>query len=78
MAYVKVFFYMSAFCGLGYGALKFVQFNEEKLIKELESSSSEPKSDADKKRKLMMEILKNAAENKAPVKQDLDNRVDRK
>lgn len=62
-ALIKVVFYMSAFFGLGYGALKFTQLNEEKLKKEL-VEISEPRTDAEKKRKLMMDVLRAAAEKK--------------
>lgn len=59
----KLIFYMSALFGVGYGAMKYVQMNEEKLIKEL-SSTSDVKTDAEKKRKLMMDVLRAAADNK--------------
>lgn len=54
---------MGGFFGLGYGALKFTQLSEDNLKKEL-SSVAEPYTDAEKKRKLMMDVLRAAAEKK--------------
>lgn len=75
MALVKVCFYIIGFTGLGYGALKFTQLNEENLRKEL-ASTAEPTSDAEKKRKLMMQVLKAAADNKLPVTHQLKQASD--
>lgn len=77
MAFFKAVIYSSVFFGLGYGFLKFAQYNEEKVIRELETTS-EPKSDAEKKRKLMMDVLKKAAENKAPIDKIIEtSRIDK-
>lgn len=64
MALVKVFYYVGAFTALGYGALKFTELNEDNVRKQL---VSEPVTDSEKKRKLMMDVLKNAAENKKTI-----------
>lgn len=66
MAFVKICWYVTLIVGFGYGALKFTQLNEENVKKQL-AASAEPISDAEKKRKLMMEVLKSAAENKDPI-----------
>lgn len=63
MALFKIIYYVGGFAALGYGALKFTELNEHKLLKEL-APSAEPATDAEKKKKLMMEVLKNAADNK--------------
>ena len=66
MALVKVCFYMIGFTGLGYTALKFTESKQENLKKEL-AFAEEPKTDAEKKRKLMMDVLKAAADSKQPI-----------
>ena len=55
-------YYIGGFAALGYGALKFTELNEDKLRKEL-SASADPVTDAERKRKLMMDVLKNSATN---------------
>ena len=63
MALFKIIYYVGGFAAIGYGALKFTELNEDKLRKQL-APSAEPATDAEKKRKLMMDVLKNAADNK--------------
>ena len=68
MAIMKVGFYIVGFTGLGYVALKFCELKQENLKNELKSIS-EPMTDAQKKTKLMMDVLKSAADSKHPVTQ---------
>lgn len=66
MAFIKILYYLGASSAVGYAALKFTELNEDNLRKQL-VSVAEPVTDAEKKKKLMMEVLKNAAENKKTI-----------
>jgi Ubiquinol-cytochrome-c reductase complex assembly factor 3 len=66
MAILRMFVYLASFTGVGYALMEALALNQEKLQKEL-SPTAEPITEAEKKKKLFMEALKSAADNKQPM-----------
>ena len=66
MAVLRMLMYLASFTGVGYVLMEGLALNQDKLKKEL-SSTSEPVTEAEKKKKLFMETLKSAADNKQPM-----------
>lgn len=67
MALRKVVFYLAFFGGVGFAALKFAETREADLKKELEPTV-DVSSEAARKRKLMMDALRAAANPNQPIR----------
>lgn len=68
MALNKLIINFGLIFGLGYGALKYYEMKQENLEKEIASSIG-PVSEAEKKRRQFMDVLKAAADNKLHIKE---------